>query len=178
MLEVYDDQMYSLNSTDNKYQYDQEFLSATFKGSRFINKCGVFIKNDEVKLKSVILFGGGSSTRIGENSYVIVEDKIFIAVGSSVFCLLMPDLTLEWTVEADDSCCFGIYHFIDSIVVHGELAITCLDLIGNIKWQFYGRDIFVTLNEGLVFSIIDDSVKVKDWEGYVYLIDRNGQMIS
>lgn len=48
---------------------------------------------------------------------------------------------------------------------------------GNIEWQFYGRDIFVTIDGLDDFRIDGDIIISKDFQGYCYKINLNGKEI-
>ncbi|MCB9045040.1 MAG: hypothetical protein H6550_02755 [Chitinophagales bacterium] len=111
---------------------------------------------------------------------MITEDKsIVICVGGDICCLSIPNLDLEWRVLADEACCFSIQRFSNGYIVHGELAITHISLKGEIIWQFSARDIFVTyqpVENG--FVIENDIIKVTDWQGFEYHLDKNGNCIK
>lgn len=177
-IELKNDEMYKRNSTDNKNVYDFEYINKTNADS-LTSKYGINVFLNGCTYKSVILMaGGGGITAVSHNSALIDEDNFIIVIGNSTFSLNLPDLTLKWVMECDDSLCFGVYKIPDGYVIHGELAITKISLSGVIEWQFYGRDIFVTPDGLDNFNISVDKITVRDWEKCIYNIDFSGNEIK
>jgi len=178
-IEIFNDEMYSLNSTDNKNKYDCEIFDTKEKEHFYSSKCGIRILKNEELIKSVVFLGSGSTTRINQNSYVLNGQMLFVAVGSAVYCIQVPDLTMKWVVQGDDSCCFGIFRLIDNIVIHGELSVTCIDVRGNILWKYYGKDIFVASDDGINnFEVKENKISVKDWNNELYILNSDGKRIN
>jgi len=177
ILEIYDDLTYTPNSTDNKYIYDNEYYDRSLANHHLLSKCGLSIMKDGDVLKRVIIMSSGSPTRVHSKSFVIDDSSLIIIVGNRTFCLSLPDLILDWQTECDYSCCLGIYRFLYNFIVNGELEITCIDKGGNIQWQFSGADIFVDPEGEDCLCILNDRIKVRDWNGDSYLLDSDGKPV-
>ena len=63
----------------------------------------------------------------------------------------------------------------DLYIVHGEIAIYCFDQNLEKKWEFFGRDIWVTQDGSEAISLFDDYIELKDWLGYTYRINYQGE---
>ena len=75
-------------------------------------------------------------------------------------------------------CNYGIYKLKQGYIIYGEMEITMLDDAFNKKWQFSGRDIFVSLSEKKPFELCENSIKLYDFENNFYEIDFDGKLIS
>ncbi|ALJ01582.1 hypothetical protein DC20_19140 [Rufibacter tibetensis] len=125
-----------------------------------------------------MIIGSGGATGISENSSLVGSDTILVCCCDTVFCLTLPSLELKWQAQADQATCFGIYNLQEGYVVHGEMEVTRLDKKGNIKWQFGGADIFVSLNDEEAFRLNADHIELTDFCQRKYLIDFDGNQIS
>ncbi|AXG75290.1 hypothetical protein DVK85_10760 [Flavobacterium arcticum] len=61
-----------------------------------------------------------------------------------------------------------------TIIIHGELEISCIDIKGEIKWQKSGTDIFVTNNGNTALYIEDNYIFAEDWSEKKYKFDLKG----
>jgi hypothetical protein len=158
-LEMFDDPNYTFQSVDNTRKYDFEHLFG-HRDSAF-SKHGVVCSTDGRKLGSAILGTYGGATLVKEHSLAVLKDRCFAAVGMMVACLALPDLSLVWSAKGDSATCFGLHLAPneDSLIVHGELAITKLSLSGEKQWEFMGQDIFTGK-----FSVEDQDIIAEDFE--------------
>ena len=53
-----------------------------------------------------------------------------------------------------------------------------LDFEFNKKWEFSGKDIFVSISDKMAFELCENSIKLHDFEGDFYEIDFSGKLIS
>ena len=86
------------------------------------------------------------------------------------------NLIEEYQVE-DMACNFGIYRIDDGYIIHGEMEIKKLDFNFNKVWGFYGRDIFVSVNNKKAFEISNNKIKLYDFEDNYYELDFDGNEI-
>ncbi|MCB0697101.1 MAG: hypothetical protein KDC07_07035 [Chitinophagaceae bacterium] len=134
---------------------------------------------DEGIISKVVVNATGIILEPHEDRMIIEDKSIILCVGGDICCLNLHDLDLGWRILADDACCFSIHRYNNGYIVHGELAITHISLKGDIIWQFSARDIFVTyqpVENG--FVIENDIIKVTDWQGFEYHLDKNGNCIK
>lgn len=147
---------------DSEYNFPTAFGIKTFKGNQL--------------LKSVIIGSNGGGTGIEHKNAMIFEhERILICCSDSIFCLSIPDLNLLWQTHADQACCFEIFKYQDSYIVHGEIEISRLDKDGNIIWQESGADIFTTISGEQSFELTDNFIIAKDFENRVYKWNYNGE---
>lgn len=176
VIEVYDDPTYQLASTDNNSSYSHHHFG-TKENEYSTSKHGIIIRKNGEEINSCVVVGAGGRTSISQNSSIMDDDQLLICCGNKIFCLNIPSLTLKWDIQVDQVTCFQIYPLDDDYVVHGELEITRLDRNGNIKWQFIGSDIFVSLNEEEVFRLHNDYISLFDFSNLKYKLDFNGKVI-
>lgn len=124
-------------------------------------------KKDEFLHESWIHSENGSTT-CHETSYIIDDGNPVICCGDSVFCLEIPSLDIKWKTKADDITAFQIFQIHDSYIIHGELAISKLSKKGEIVWQNFGRNIFVSLTDESNFKIEDEIISAVDFLGNKY----------
>jgi hypothetical protein len=171
-IDIFNEQTYTISSIDNVRIYDKEYdLYGQFEPS---SRHGIFVTTPSgSKYSSIILAGGGGST-VHQQSALILEDFLYIAVGDQICCMSLPQLQLAWHKKVDDATCFGIYYSQDNhcLISHGQLEIALITLKGDIEWRVSGKDIFF---DG--FSLFSDHIEVIDFNHERYRIDIiNGQI--
>lgn len=180
-IEIKDDNTFSLNSTDNINSYDNIYLSNIDKNEMYIsNQYSIRVQHNNKEVSSAILIGFWGKRYIDKSSFILKDNTLFICSGNYVFALNATDLSVKWKRKIDESACFNIYYFKENILVHGELAISRIDLKGNKKWSFTARDAFV-LPEGdnrQVLSIKNNQIEIIDWESNTYTLNENGELIN
>lgn len=176
VIEVYDDPSYKAGSADNRYHYQKQYFGNS--GSEYAtSKHGIKIYREEEETNNCIVIGSGGSTGIYKNSSIIDNDQLLICCCDTIFCLSLPDLGLKWTTQSDQATCFGIYKLQDDYIVHGEIEISRLNNEGNIKWQFSGSDIFVSVDSDDAFKLNADHIALTDFYKIKYKLDFNGKTI-
>jgi hypothetical protein len=178
-VDVVDDSNYTLNSADNIVSYDVEYFDGRTNTDRVYptSKHGIRITQDGDKLASAVICETGGLTTIHDNSFVFTNDSILICCSNKIYSLSIPRLQLNWKKRFDLATCFAIYPFKGDYIIHGELQITRIDKGGNEKWTFRARDIFVTPDGKDSIELLTDKIKLRDWEGYEYLLNEDGQKI-
>lgn len=176
-VDIADDPNYTLNSADNIVSYSIEYFDGMANADRFYpaSKHGIRLVKDGEELASAIICEIGGTTTIHDKSAIITNDSILICCSHKVYSLSIPDLKLNWEKRFDPATCFAIYPFMGDFVIHGELQITRIDKDGNEKWNFTARDIWVTPDGKESIELKGNKIKLKDWEGYEYELDSDGQ---
>ncbi len=166
-IDIIDDSNYTLNSSDNIVSYDTEYFDGITNTDRVYatSKHGIRINRNGEELASAIICEIGGATTIHDKS----ADK--------VYSLSIPALEIKWKRRLDPTTCFAIYPFKGDFVIHGELQVTRIDIDGHEKWNFGARDIFVTLDGKDSFKLLNDKIKLRDWEGYEYILNEHGKEI-
>jgi hypothetical protein len=104
-------------------------------------------------------------------------NKLLICCCNTIFCLSVSDLELLWQTQADTITCFKIFKFESDYIVHGDLVISRIDNYGSIKWEFGGRDIWVSMGDKSEFTISSDFIQLFDFYDNEYIIDFNGELL-
>ena len=72
----------------------------------------------------------------------------------------------------------GICTIEDGYILHGETELFRYDKQLNRVWEFSGRDIFATPNGEKAFWLEKNSIHCRDWLGWHYVLDLDGNPIS
>ncbi len=96
------------------------------------------------------------------------------------FCSLsISDLRLNWVTKCNNTVvCFEIFKVNNDYIIHGELSILKISSSGKIEWEFFGRDIFTTIDGIDDFYIEDNLIVAKDWGNNVYKLDSDGKQVN
>ncbi|WP_202898546.1 hypothetical protein [Flavobacterium saliperosum] len=175
MISIFSDSAYSLDSSDNLYNYDKKYFDES--DYIFPSIYGIRVVRDEEEFSAIIGSAGGA-TAASNKSVIVENDKLFMCCGDSVYCLSLPDLNLNWKTKVDTITCFELFKIDNFFIVHGELEITRLSIEGEIEWQHSGRDIFVTQNGENDFEIKNGIIIAKDWDNNEYKFDFKGNVIN
>ena len=174
IIEVINDSEYIVDSNDNLRNYAKVY---TANLSHENCKHGVIVKQNDKIISSALICEIGYSIKILDNSFLISHDSIFICCERKIYSLSIPELNLEWSIRCDFATCFGIYEFEDDLIIHGETEISRLTKDGLIKWQFCGRDIFIRMDGQRELEIIGNTIKLKDFQNFEYILDKDGNEI-
>ncbi len=173
---MYEDATFTENSTDIVHPYDVTYIRAS--DYRIPSIFGISIYHDGVLLKSVCIGSDGGATSIHQTSTIIDNDRLVVCCSDSVFCLSIPELSLEWRTQADDITCFQIFSYQDSYIIHGECCISRLSKDGEILWQQGGADIFVNIDGADGCVLTDNSIVATDFTNRKYTFDFSGKIIA
>jgi outer membrane protein assembly factor BamB len=176
IIEVLDEPRYKIGSSDNSFGYSKHYFGEEAKNYP-ASIHGVKVYQDELIVNSCILIGSGGATAVHEKSSLLDSDQLLICCCDTIFCLTLPDLSLKWKTKADQATCFQIYRQQDYYIVHGENQITKLGRNGNKIWEFFGADIFVSIDKEDEFIIEDDGLLLTDFKKTKYKIDFDGRLI-
>ncbi|MBO9202791.1 MULTISPECIES: hypothetical protein [Niastella] len=176
-IEVFDDSSFTQTS-DSPTSYDKIYQSE--KGKEFVpvSQHAIIVYSDHVKTTSAILLATAGATSVTPDSVLLDNDNLIARCCNTVFCLALPDLNLNWMIEADWATCFSIHNYQDSYITHGETSIARIDRKGDLLWSYSGADIFVCLEEGTSFEMHDNYIELTDFNGRKYKIDFNGETIA
>ncbi len=177
-IEIINEAEYFVGSSDNSFKYDLIYQDSEDVIYAPISKHGIKVDKDGLYRSAIILATGGA-TGVNEHSAVIDDENLLVCCCNKVFSLRLPDLELNWIMEADMATCFSIYQYKDSYIIHGELSISRISRDGKIEWQQSARDIFVNIdNVGNTFKMHDDYIELMDWGGFRYKLFYDGSIID
>lgn len=158
-VKIVDDPTYVFGSVDNVRCYKYETLLASDESLTSIH--GVLLNNEPI----VVFGSGGGCSTVHEHSGLVMDSRLYLAVGDHIVCFFPRDYSLVWSSKVDSATCFGIYYNPGkhALLSHGELEIARIAENGEILWSSSGADIF---SEGL--RLEDDYVSSVDFEGREY----------
>lgn len=176
IVEILNEPTYEFGSADNNFNYTKFFFSDD--GQEYpTSKHGIKIYSDNQIIASCLLIGSGGATGVYQNSSLIDNNELLICCCDTLFCITLPALDLKWKTKADLATCFQIFKQGNDYIVHGEMIISKLDKDGNIKWEFSGSDIFVTLDNEEEFKFENDCISLTDFSKTKYKINFDGKLI-
>ncbi|CAN5902018.1 hypothetical protein BH11BAC7_BH11BAC7_23660 [soil metagenome] len=178
VVDFFDDASYKEGSADNKYAYSKHYFSnekaKQYRGSNH----GIKVYDFEGEINNCLLTASVGRTWVHKTSSLLADDQLVICCSNFIFCIKIPTLELLWKTEVDSFTCLQIYKFQDDYIVHGELLVSRIDANGNIKWQFGGKDIFISIENQEEFRIEADHISLVDFGSTEYKIDFDGKLIS
>ena len=158
-IEIVDEPNYIFGSVDNARRYKYEIPLTS--DQRLTSFHGVLLNDEPI---AVFGAGGGWSTVHG-HSGLVLDAKLYLAVGDQVVCFVLLDHRLAWSLKVDTATCFGIHFNAErhALLSHGELEIARFNEAGELLWASGGADIFT---EG--FLLEDAYIYAVDFEGRKY----------
>ncbi len=175
-IEVLDEPAYTFGSTDNNFNYTKHYFGVGGEECP-VSKHGIKIFQDNDLIDNCIVIACGGATGVHRNASLINDEQLLICCCNTVFCLMLPNLNLQWKTQADQATCFQIFKQQDDYIVHGELQVTRLDKHGNKKWEFGGADIFVSADSEEEFKLEGDGILFTDFAKTKYKIDFDGKLL-
>jgi hypothetical protein len=173
-LRLFDDAMYATNSTDNAHTYEHVY-GAENSRYRVTARHGVNTTEAGVSVSSAILLGTAGATGVHERSLHVENGMAYVCVSNSVFALSIPLLALVWELKVDDATNFEVFPVNEDMIIHGQLSISRISKGGQIVWQKFGSDIFVTAEGTDDFCIRDGRIHARSWDGRKYVFDLDGR---
>ncbi len=111
-------------------------------------------------------------------SVKLCQQGLILSLGRTLVCLSWPELKLNWKLKPDMSCIFEFYDLEDDILLRGELEIFRISLRGEVVWSYGGMDIWVNIEGKPEVTILENSIKLIDFEANEYLIDFDGKTLQ
>lgn len=176
-IEVFDDPAFS-PTPDSPTSYDKVYQLDKEKDYKPVSQHAIVVYSDNIKIASAILLAVAGATSVTSDSVLIDDDDLITRCCNTVFSLTLPNLNLNWMIEADWATCFSIHKYQDSYITHGETSIARIDRSGQKLWSYDGADIFVCLEEGNPFKMHDNYIELMDFNGSTYKIDYDGKTIN
>ncbi len=133
-----DEPTYTFGSVDNARLYP--FAKNLAHPDRPSSIHGVLLSSELL----AVLGASGGATGVHEQSALLIDNHLFVAVGDSVACMSISPFQFLWSLQVDVATCFGLYlHALSgALISHGELSISRFTPDGKLLWQSYGEDIF------------------------------------
>ncbi|QES90673.1 hypothetical protein [Rhizosphaericola mali] len=171
-LSIYTDEMYSFDSADNKNSYDIVYPNGDYIFRQA--NMAICLKTNYQVIKSAILNVNSYFVKVYEKSIIIENNQFWILLANEMYCFELSTLHLLWKRALDISTNLAIYELDNDFLVHGEMEIFRVTKMGDIVWQFSGRDIWVSLKEKEVLKIEKGKIYLTDFNNDEYIIDFAG----
>ena len=172
-VEISCDEQYMIDSSNNR-RYDLIFNPKKYTKNDMYNASCIEVKGKNTYRLALI----GNYYSYPENCAILEDKKLIMLKNYDIYIIDLESMNLieEYQVE-DMACNFGIYRIDDGYIIHGEMEIKKLDFNFNKVWGFYGRDIFVSVNNKKAFEISNNKIKLYDFEDNYYELDFDGNEI-
>lgn len=173
-IEITTDVDYVTASSQDRYDlnlnpgnYDLDYLSKTF--SIHVN-----LSNVEYRIALT-----GSYLADDAQCAVLEGDILSVLQGEAITRIHIRNRTLLQYLEFDIfGGGFSLFKVDQGYLIHGESQIIMLDFDFQKKWDYSGRDIFVTQTNEPAFKMCSDAIHLQDFEGNKYVINYEGETIS
>ena len=112
-IEVFDDPSFSQTS-DSPTSYDKIYQPGKNKNFVSVSQHAIIVYGPNAKITSAILRAIAGATSVTSDSVLFDGDNLITRCCNTVFCLTLPDLNLNWMVEAEWATFFSIHKYQDT----------------------------------------------------------------
>lgn len=168
------DSTYTVQSSDNK-KYDLILNPENYKYNDYYKTLSIHINLFDSEM-DIALVGDFFSY---DYDCAILDGKVLTIMQNDTISQINVNhgkLLLHKKFECFGSN-FGLYRVSKGYIVYGETEITMLDFDFNKKWEFSGKDIFVSHTEKKAFELCENCIKLYDWNDDYYELDLDGKLI-
>uniref|UniRef100_UPI004048EC5A hypothetical protein n=1 Tax=Flavobacterium sp. TaxID=239 RepID=UPI004048EC5A len=111
-------------------------------------------------------------------SVKLIENNLIMSVGFTILSLNLNEIEIDWILRPDRAELFEFYDLEDDILLRGEHSIFRIDINGNIKWEFGGRDIWVNLEGKSEVKLEENEIRLFDFACNEYLLNFEGELLE
>jgi hypothetical protein len=174
-LDIFVDDTYSFDSTDNKNHYDHIYPNenSIYQGASL----AFVLKENDRTIKSAVVKANSKIVTISKESLVVKENKLWILVANEIFLFELSTFSFIKNKELDMGANFAIYNLVTDFLVHGEMEIFRITKELDVIWQFSGADMWVNLNGKKEVQIFDNNILLTDFNDANYTLDFDGNLI-
>lgn len=126
-VQIVDEPTYVFGSVDNDRRYQHEMPLAF--DERLTSVHGVLFDDEPM----VVFGGGGGCSTVHEHSALVLNSRLYLAIGDRIACFVPLDHSLAWSLKVDSATCFGVYYNLrhQALLSHGELEIARINEDGK-----------------------------------------------
>ena len=176
---------YERQFSENKDLVQKGYLQKIEITDTESSNLGLRVFKDGNEINSVLIIGiiGGIwlFKETGEDKGQTVKlsnGNLILSLGFNLVSIQIPTLQVNWNIVPDPAEIFEFYNLKDDILLRGELQIHRIDFNGEIKWSYGGTDIWVNIDGKQEITILEDKIKLVDFNHDEYVIDFDGNSIS
>lgn len=111
-------------------------------------------------------------------SVKLSNGNLILSLGCNLVSIQIPTLKVNWNIVPDFAEIFEFYNLENDILLRGELQIHRIDLNGRVRWSYGGKDIWVNIDGKPEVTILENQIKLIDFNHDEYLIDFDGNSTS
>ena len=174
-IDINEDKTYTLQSSDNAY-YDNILNPNNYTRNDYVRvlKIEVKDKNDKIKIIGLV----GDIYIFDYNCAVLEENRLIVLMDRNITVIDLERMAIVNNKSINSTGCnLAIFKIDYGYVIYGEVEIIKLDELLNEEWVFSGKDIFVTKDGDIPFTIENNKIKLHDWNNTYYELDMNGNLI-
>lgn len=119
-----------------------------------------------------------ADTRGPGQTVKLADDDLILSLGFTLVSIDLTSATENWIIRPDMAEVFEFYDLEDDLLLRGEIEIHRIDKRGNVKWSYGGRDIWVNIDGKREVQILENTIRLTDFESNEYEIDFNGKTLS
>jgi hypothetical protein len=165
----------------SKEAYHQRIEISDSEGSNL----GIRVFKDNKEINSGLITGiqGGlwlfqATEKDKAQSIKLKDGNLILSLGFHFLSIQIQTLELNWAIKPDSAEIFEFYDLKDDFLLRGELQIHRIDLNGQIKWSYGGRDIWVNIDGKQEISILENEINLIDFDHNEYTIDFEGNTLK
>jgi len=167
-IKILIDESYTVDSADNKY-YDIVLNPSNYRRSDIYKTFAIHIN---LFTEELIIALVGNFYTYESKCAVLDKSTLTVLQGDTITQINILDGSIILHKQFDCfGCNFEIHKIEKGYIIYGEMQITMLDWNFDKTWDFFGKDIFVSMD------ICEKSIKLYDFEENFYEIDFNGKEI-
>lgn len=169
----------------SKFSEEKEYLQRieiTDSDSSYL-EISVFEGRNEINSGLISGINGGvwlhKETEENQGQSVQLSNgDLILSLGCNLVSIQIPTLKVNWNIVPDSAEIFEFYNLENDILLRGELQIHRIDLNGRIRWSYSGKNIWVNIDGKPEVTILENRIKLIDFNHDEYLIDFYGNSIS
>lgn len=148
---------------------------------------GVFIKISEEGKEDEFVYVSGidgsyyllaKSEKDNAQSVKLFNDNLILSLGFTLVSIHLKTIQLNWKIRPDIAAIFEFYDLQDDLLLRGEMCIYRITQSGEIVWQYKGKDIWVNIDGKPEVTILENTIRLIDFESNEYIIDFNGKTLK
>jgi hypothetical protein len=179
-IELKYESQFSEENQIEKEDYNQKVKISESESSNI--EIRIFKESNEINSGLITGINGGtwlSKATEKENgqSVKFKNGNLILSLGFNLVSIQIPTLEINWNIKPDPAEIFEFYNLENDILLRGELQIHRIDLNGNIKWSYGGRDIWVNIEGKPEVTILENEIRLIDFGHDEYIIDFKGNTI-
>lgn len=174
----------SLFSNDKKIN-TEKYVQAIQVSDSGASELGIRVFKENNEINSGVIKGINGAVWLSKKddidesqSVEFKNDNLILSLGFNLISVKIPNLEINWNIVPDTAEIFEFYNLENDILLRGELQVHRIDRNGQIIWSYGGADIWVNIYGKQEVTILEDKIKLIDFNNDEYLIGFDGNPIA